>query len=241
MAVGLSSSAIIQVWEIGAPRGPVDRAIAILWADEPNDGEEFAALPIAERNRKLLAVRQATFGEKLNCMTMCPDCGELLEFVLSAEHLREKLQPADTEVIERGPYRIEFRALDSRDLAAAVDCESLEAATDLLRTRAINITRIDGATQRAVLPKKLRSEIDARVEERETSTEARLTFDCAACGTTWTAPLDVAVFVWTEIEAAAHRLLADIAELAHAYGWSETEIHRMSEQRRQTYLQLARK
>ena len=77
-------------------------------------------------------------------------------------------------------------------------------------------------------------------ESRERAAETRLSLDCAACGSSWTEFLDVAAFVWAEFEAAARRLLIDVADLARAFGWSEQEILNLSEIRRGAYLALAR-
>ena len=63
---------------------------------------------------------------------------------------------------------------------------------------------------------------------------------CTACGETWSDVLDAAAYLWAEIEAAAHRLLGEVAEIAKALGWSEQEILAMSTSRRRAYLQIAR-
>ena len=50
--------------------------------------------------------------------------------------------------------------------------------------------------------------------------------------------LDVARFLLREVAAAARRLMADIHELASAYGWSEAAIASMSAARRAAYLEM---
>ena len=61
---------------------------------------------------------------------------------------------------------------------------------------------------------------------------------CPSCGERWESPLEPADFVWREINAACRRLLRQIHVLASAYGWSESEILRLSHERRAGYLHL---
>jgi hypothetical protein len=50
--------------------------------------------------------------------------------------------------------------------------------------------------------------------------------------------MDVAAFVWAEIESEARRLLLEVDVLARRYGWSERDILDMSPIRRYQYLEL---
>ena len=58
--------------------------------------------------------------------------------------------------------------------------------------------------------------------------EIMLHFDCPACGTSFDESLDLAAFLWAEIEGQAKRLCCEVHTLASAYGWSETEILSLS-------------
>jgi hypothetical protein len=58
------------------------------------------------------------------------------------------------------------------------------------------------------------------------------------CGHRWTTLLDPAVFVWSEVSAAAARLLREVDRLARAYGWSQGDILEMSAARRGAFLEL---
>jgi hypothetical protein len=62
---------------------------------------------------------------------------------------------------------------------------------------------------------------------------------CPHCNHAWSAFLDVATFVWSEVQQWAQRTLQEVHLLARAYGWSEDEILRLSPARRQAYLQIA--
>lgn len=67
--------------------------------------------------------------------------------------------------------------------------------------------------------------------------DLRFSVTCG-CGHRWTTLLDPGVFVWSEVSAAAVRLLREVDRLARAYGWSEAEILEMSAARRGAYLEL---
>ena len=68
--------------------------------------------------------------------------------------------------------------------------------------------------------------------------ETLVNLRCAECGHQWEEELDIAAWLWVEIEARARRLLFDVHTLATAYGWSEHEILSLSEPRRTLYLEM---
>src|SRR6476660_918243 len=84
----LSDSDIVRVWEFGCRASPTRRAIALIAAasDEP-DEKQIVALTPGERDARLLLVRRATFGRMLDCVAVCPSCGEQLEFAVEATAL----------------------------------------------------------------------------------------------------------------------------------------------------------
>jgi hypothetical protein len=66
----------------------------------------------------------------------------------------------------------------------------------------------------------------------------QLSLTCPDCDARWDAPLDIASFLWSEVQAWALRTLADVHTLARAYGWAEADILALSPPRRQAYLEL---
>lgn len=232
MPARLTAATLLDAWDAGAERGALDRALLLLWAaGEP--GAELAALPLDERDRRLLALRAATFGDRIACLAECPDCGAALELDLSVAGLIAGLPASGPEVLALGGGSIALRPLDSRDLADAAECADLDSAAALLTARAIDGGTPDlGAADRAALL--------ARIEARTAAGELGLALACPDCGRRWAEVLDVARFVWAEVEAAALRLMAEVAEIARAFGWTEGEILGLSPRRRQGYLALAR-
>lgn len=218
----LDASGILTAWETGAARRPLDRALAILWA--AGSGDDPADLPLAERDRRLLALRAATFGADLPVLTTCPDCGATLEMQLDARALAETL-PTDSRA---GPAAGRLtRPITSRDLAAIAGLDG--AARDLaLRARLACTAQAPAA------------DLDHEIEAAATAAELTTRITCTECSGEWAATLDVAAHLWADVEAAALRLLAEVADLAACFGWAEAEILALSPARRAAYLGWAR-
>jgi len=59
----LSVQEMIGVWEKGELRSPVDQALLLLQAGEPEESlSDLAKLHVGERDRRLLQLREKTFG-----------------------------------------------------------------------------------------------------------------------------------------------------------------------------------
>ncbi len=213
----MTSSNLLAAWETGAARRPLDRALAVLWAAAAGGGDP-AGLPLAERDRRLLAVQAKTFGTVMGARATCPSCGMELEMELDPRVLAGSLDTDDC-----GP----LRPLTSRDLAAAAAAGDPAAA---LRARIAGPDLDPDAAAAA----------DRAIAEAAERSELSTHLTCADCGAEWTETLDVPAFVWAEVEAAAVGLLNEVAELAAAYGWAERDILAMSPSRRSAYLARAR-
>lgn len=227
MTTALTSEAIVRAWEAGARRSPLDRAMAVLWA--AGDGDA-ADLPLAERDRRLLAVREVSFGSHLTAVARCRECGEQVEVTLEAGQLARLLVAPGVHEVEVGGRAVTLRPLTSRDLAAAAGAREADVP-GILRARLTGV---------ADLPPEALGRIDSLIEEREAAGELTCELACVECGSEWNEHLDVASHVWAEVDAVARRLLREVAEVAAAFGWSEAEIMAMSETRRAAYLDIAR-
>lgn len=219
----LSSQTLLTVWETGAARRPLDRALAILWAAGVEQG---ADLPLAARDRALLQVRAGTFGSQIEARATCPDCAAALDIALDARVLAGALREPDIgpeDGLGDGPAR----ALTSADLAqvAGLPAEQVAAA---LRARLAGMEVRDPAV------------LDAAIEAQAAEAELKMNMVCAECGAAWSDVLDVPAFVWAEVEAAALRLLGEVGELARAFGWTQAEVLGLSGPRRAAYLAMVR-
>lgn len=229
MTGALTADRIVAAWEIGAPRAPLDRAIAMLWASGVTEGAED--LPIADRDRHLLHLRLSTFGPTLNAVAHCPDCKTVVDVALDANDLVTALVAPDIEIVDVAGTPVHLRPMTSRDLAAAARVDTGDIPAFLRR----RLTDAAGD-----LADRDARNLEARIEARETEAGLMIALTCPDCAQTWSEPLDVAAHVWAEIETAAQNALCDVAEIAAAFGWSESAIFAMSGTRRATYLRIAR-
>jgi len=237
MEMALTPMARLEAGEQGARLHPLDRALVLLRLADPQAREAPEHLPLALRDRRLLAHRRATFGDRMDCLADCPACGSTLEFALSASALlREEAAagPAE-EVFEAEGWRIRLRALTSADLAAAARQGTVERAIATMTAQVI--VDVTGPGE-AELPARLWPLLEEHVAGREALGETVLDLACPDCGAGWTAGFDIGAHFWAEVQADARRLLAEIAALAERFGWSEADLLAMSPARRRAYLEL---
>src|SRR3569623_2738093 len=151
----LAARDIIEIWETAQHRHPVDRALALRSMAEPQcTRDELAALPLGERDRRLLALRAQSFGDRLCGHSACPRCNERVEFDLSGRVLQS---PAAASAGERSlrveNYTVRVRALNSFALAAAADACDVAEARRLLSQRCLVEARCnDAPVETAALP-----------------------------------------------------------------------------------------
>jgi hypothetical protein len=238
----LSARDLLLVWEQAERRRPVERDLVLLAAACPELPEEdLAALPLGGRQSRLLALHQETFGSRLELAAGCTACGEPLEVELRIEDLTagaDEEAPAAAEIAD-GDLRLVVRPLNGADLMAAASCTGAGEARRLLARRALLAASRGGvaigagdlsAGELELLSRSL-AEIDPRAE-------MLLDLACPACGHRWQALLDAAECLWSEIDAAARRLLREVHALARGYGWREADILSMSARRRRGYLEI---
>lgn len=234
----LSAYDLVQVWEWGQHKHPVDRALGLLTLAQPElDAEQIAALSIGQRNSRLLLLREQTLGSTLNGYAECTQCREKLEFSVEVASLRLP-EPAQMEFdLDSQNFSLHCRLPTSRDLAALVGYRNLEAARQLLINHCVVEAFCDNQpVDASSLPESLMPELANAIVARDPQAEMRFELECPACGLQWSALFDIVNFFWTELNDRVKRLLYDVHLLAQAYGWSEAEILSMDATRRQFYL-----
>lgn len=235
---------ILAAWERAGGAHPVDRALTLLAYAMPGAGRDvLAGLTLGRRDRLLLELRCRTFGERLRVRPQCLCCGERLEFELTWNELCAVLDGG----AERGPvdvqvdgFRVQLRLPDSFDLAAAAQADGPNAARRTLFERCVTAASRDGEPAAAeTLPDSLIGAAAAALGEADPWADVSIDLSCPSCGHAWSADLDAAAFLWTELAARAERLLFDVHRLASAYGWSEAQILALPPARRELYVQMA--
>ena len=188
---------------------------------------------------------------------------EKLEFELDGRVIMAQADPNDGAAHDQNApsdkviavKRGRFRIPTSRDLARAASERDPRAAAIRI-VESCRLSGADGALQSqspagedrtgsaaAELPIEAWSdgeldEIGELMAQADPLAETRLELDCPKCGNHWDESLDIVAFVWSEIEARARRLLAEIHTLASAYGWTEREILSLGRNRRARYVEM---
>jgi hypothetical protein len=235
----LSNSDLLTLWERGFSMHPVDQALLTLNAALSEDSPEtLTDWPLGRRNQALAELRCRCFGRNLEGWVSCNRCGEKLEFKMDATSLanREPVgeQRLDQPIVVNGKS---FRVPTSRDLARIVgQTDSHAAAIGLLESCCVNQPEREDLDQ---LSEEELETVGQRMAEADPLAETLLHLHCPACGHEWEQSLDIAAFLWKEIEARARRLVWEIHTLASAYGWTEKEILSLSQPRRALYLGMA--
>lgn len=115
------------------------------------------------------------------------------------------------------------------DLAACERAGDAAAARQMLRDRVAP----DGA---GIADDRL----DAILAHLDPDAELDIAAACPACGEQRLLAFDIAAFFWDELALRVPRLLDDVADLAHAFHWSEADILALPGQRRSFYLSRVR-
>lgn len=235
--VGLEATRALDLWERAQQLAPIERAVELAAAAPPAAArDDVAALPLGQRDARLLALRDAA----LDATASCPECGETIEFSPDAAQLLEA-QPAAVVPLETAGFDVRWRPPDSRDALAAAAAPGPAAALRILLDRCVlAASGPAGPAAATELPAAVRDALDAAMAAADPLAEILIDLDCPACGAAFGADLDVASFVWAELDAGAHKLLGEVGELARAYGWTEPEVLALSERRRAAYLRRLR-
>ncbi|SHF09558.1 T4 family baseplate hub assembly chaperone [Streptoalloteichus hindustanus] len=235
-----SASDLLATWEAGVSAGAVQRALllhALARGGEPGD---HLAVPLGERDLDLFGLRRRLFGERLNGRITCAGCGEELEFDFDVgQVLSLSPPPAEPLVVKVGGRVVRFRLPTSGDLLAAVAAGSAEEAKAVLLERCV--LTVDGQSDAELvreLSDDLREPVAQAAAEADPGADVRLDLPCAECGHRTKAAVDIASYLWSELDNWARSTLVDVHLLASAYGWSEPEVLALSPLRRRYYLEL---
>jgi hypothetical protein len=224
---------IVQIWERGRREHPIDRALTILRALSGRPRDELATMSVERRDGQLLAWRNRLFGRELPGYASCPVCGCAVDVALT---IGADDEPEEHFIVEAGGQNVAARLPTSLDLVAVAGYDSVEQASRALIARCIedgpdsDPTSIDGEIAAA-----FQSELDRRAG----LSAGAVTLVCPDCDHRWELELDIAEFIWREIEILAIQLLRGVDLLARRYGWSEREILALSPTRRNFYAELA--
>jgi hypothetical protein len=236
----LTPADVFDLCDRGEGYGPSTRALLLLGAASPDASwDELAELPLGERDRRLLRLRAATLGPRLEAQARCPACKETAEVDLDTAELLATGEAVPELELRRDDLRVRVRPVMSRDLLAAEVCDGVEEVRRRIAERCLLAA---WRSEEPVDPADLAPwELDLVAEAlaaADSGAELLLDLSCPSCGQGWQELLDVAAFFWAELERRSSRVVLEIHLLARAYGWRESDVLAVSPRRRRQYLEL---
>jgi hypothetical protein len=242
-----SAEALLDAWEQGLGRPPLQQALMLL-AAAPSDtpADILPQLSIGQRDSQLLALREQLFGPYLDSSAVCPACGQRIEWRNTVADFVERAGDVDNKVgaiytLDCHGYQLQFRLPDSRDIVLAVTdiqaSDDGDAAQRMLLSRCL-VTASNNGEPCAVtqLPEAVLQTLAETLEQLDPLAEIRIGLECTECAHSWEILFDIASFLCAEVDDWAQHMLRSVSRLAAAYGWSESEILGLSPLRRQLYL-----
>ncbi|WP_225847547.1 hypothetical protein [Streptomyces sp. HPF1205] len=235
-----AADALLATWEAGLAAGNVSRALLLHAAARPAAATaELMAVPVGQRDADLYELRAALFGDRMNVRVTCRQCAEEMEFDLAARRIAATEGASRDEfTVEHGEWNVRFRLPTTGDLAVAETAPAARAATMLAERCVLAADRAGEAVEAGQLPEDVRQRVAAAAAEADPRADVTLKVACPSCGHQAAAELDIASYLWAELDAWARGTLLDVHLLATAYGWSEPEILALSPLRRRYYLEL---
>lgn len=238
-AVG--SKELLDIWEQTTHLGLIQRSLHLLAAIYQVQVESVAALSIGDRDLRLLLFRERIFGTQLKSIAHCSACGGKAEWEMQTETLRLQ-SPATTPNAgfhwQDGDLSVRYRLPDSADLLRAMRTPDEAEPIRFISACIQDVTQKGiEASSDTVTEMQLRA-LAEHMSARDPQADIRMELKCPDCSRIWSAPFDIMRYLWTEIDSWAYRLIGDIALLARAFGWNETEVLALSPGRRRLYLDL---
>lgn len=224
---------LLDAWSAAAAVPPAARGAAVLASAAPEPGwDAVLDLPLGTAAALAAQLCASVFGDVVDTELRCDGCGTRLEVAVPLHALPA---PADQgPMVVAGALRV--RSPTTRDLLAVRDAG--DPARALL---ARCVRHADGAAfdpdgaDPAIL-----AGLDAAAESLAGSAATVLRTRCPECAAELSAAVDVAALLWERVATAAAALLAEVAELAMAFGWTEDAVLALPAGRRAAYLRLVR-
>lgn len=237
-----SASSLLSIWEQGRRQLPVQRGLLLLVAACPHDAPEtLATMSIGQRDTLLLRLRDLLFGPQLASVADCPQCGERLElsFAVSDIAVDAESSLAPEQGVKTGDYEVRFRLPNSLDLLVLAEQDGAwDPRQSLLERCVVGMMRDGQECALGDAPSEVLNAVVQRMAEVDAQADVQLQLTCPACTHTWLAAFDILSYLWSEIDAWAHRILQEVHVLASAYNWREADILALSPWRRQYYLSM---
>lgn len=235
MTTGPGTAGLLAVWESGLAADPVRRAVLLHAAARPGTAaDDLLATAVGERDAALFGLRAALFGAAMPVRLSCPDCGADLEFAFDATAVATVTQPAAEPIsVTEGEWTVVLRLPTSGDLLSAGS-----APRELLARCVVEAGHAGEPATAGDLPDGVVARAGEAVAAADPRADIGLDLVCPECGVATRAELDIASFLWAELDTWAHATLLEVHLLAASYGWREPDVLALSPSRRRCYLEL---
>ncbi len=234
---------ILDIWEQGEGRTLLENSLQLLRVASITPLEEDPVnLSIGERDIRLLRLRKQMFGPQLTNVAHCPACKEQVEWTTRVRDLiATHKQHPENELFDANidQYHIRFRLPNSNDvLYMAVEHDRQTAAKTFL-LRCIHAVENSGQTCDVTeLPEEILDRLDKHMAEQDPLAVIQMSLTCSACAHSWPLTFDIISYLWIEIDHWARYTLREVAQMAYAFGWTESDILALSPRRRKLYLKM---
>lgn len=238
MKSSFGNAVLMNLWEQVAALPPARRSLCLL-AGLSKSTDSLGDLSVGERDRRLLLIRNELFGDRIEGVTECPNCGVRVELSFSIANVAGETTSLEPSPLHSDGYNVRWRLPTSQDLADLADETEPSRLRDKLLERCLLDVRHD---RKQVPPLECPGNVIEKVSEAmalaDPFADARLGMECPECGHSWKAAFDIGTYLWRELDVWAKRLLGEVHNLASAYGWCERDILALSAQRRRMYLEM---
>ncbi|MFG2911488.1 hypothetical protein ACGF0D_01160 [Kitasatospora sp. NPDC048298] len=140
--------------------------------------------------------------------------------------------------VELDGWRVGFRLPTPGDVAAAEQAPAGRGRAVLLERCVLTAEHGGEPVAARQLPEPVQRRMAEAAAAADPCADVRLNLSCPECGRQALAELDIASYLWEELDDWARATLLDVHLLATAYGWGEAEILALSPLRRRYYLEL---
>lgn len=231
----MNTNTILNIWDDCVNKDQIYRGVALAsLALKENDTANLMEWSIEKRDTALFHIRKALFGTKFNNITHCPNCAQTMEWELSLPDLEIPIldgMPDNLKIsIDTTDYNLFVRLPNSNDLLANDEMRIIENC--ILNPDDFPDQNIDKKLPELVQP------INDQYDKNCHASNITYKLKCIDCSHEWQGVFDILTYLWKEIDQWAKSFLNQIYLLARTFGWSETEIINMSENRRNHYLNL---
>jgi hypothetical protein len=237
----VDATTLLIAWERARGQAPLERPLTLLAADDAERSvDEWAAVTIGERDRRLFDLRERLFGDCIEVTADCPRCGARLQAEFSTRDIEGRMTGSTSQdlAVEAHGYEVHLRLPTSRDLFDATD-PGVADARALLVSRCVARVCQNGSTEDASsLPVAVLDTVLEAMSRADPLAGLEVGLGCASCGGEHPMLFDIAEHLWGDITECAKRTLREVHLLASAYHWAELDILRLTPTRRRMYLDM---